>query len=247
MATQKTGKITKPTSGTQFCFDEVIQFQATAQKVDAQGVTTDISDQIQWRKPAKATGPKYQLSFQDRKNAIVAIYLSGKRAASVKLKIVCCPYEPGVTYTSEIKALARIMMAEGDKCVPDERRALGYAVVNRLRFYPNIFGSTLDTVINQPGQFGGIQTDLYELLGSETSIADELVYQTCGIYKETLKLAREVLADGNSQGELLFKQTGQHAFYFNQAADSPPNGKITPLIKSKNDTGWRHSFYGRTG
>ncbi|MBF0548626.1 MAG: hypothetical protein HQM08_29620 [Candidatus Riflebacteria bacterium] len=242
MKNKKRAWITKPKNLSVFGFDEKIEFAAKAVKTTEDG-EIDISDLIEWRKPSKATGNTFSISFKNRESATVAIYLAGVWKASVKLKIVCkaCDLKPALS--DDEMLLARIIMAEGASCSVEERRTIGYVVVNRYRFFPNHFKATLKDVIYLNG-FDGIHNKLFKLLGSKHDIAEKLDYEQCRRYRETLLIAREILGDGESALEQLFVEDGKHAFFMNQAANHPPDGKNSPLIHSNTTSHWEHSFYG---
>lgn len=245
MSGKRTAKITAPKKGAVFGFDEIIEFRAVATEETKDGVV-DISEQIQWRKPIKATGPTFSMSFESRQFATVAIYLNGTWYDSVSLKIVCKAGQIQPPPSVDEKLLTRIMMAEGTACSVEERRAIGYVVMNRLRFLPKDFGRTLYDVINQVGQFAGTTNDIYRMLATDNSIAGKIDFEQCQRYRETLTLAREILSDRKSEKEVLFVEEGKHAFFMNRATNTPPSGEASPLIRSKTVSGMKHSFYTST-
>ncbi len=242
---KRTAKILAPKKGAVFGFDEKIEFRAVATEETKDGVV-DISEQIQWRKPVKGMGPTFAMRFKNRDHTTVAIYLNGTQYDSVTPKIVCRACEIQPPPSVDEKLLAQIMMAEGIACSAEERRAIGYVVINRVRFLPGYFKKTLEEVIRQKGQFHGVSNDIYKWLGSDRSIAEKLNIEQCQRYRETLIIAREILGDQKSAGERLFVEEGKHAFYMNRATNDPPDADKSPLLRSKTVSGMRHSFYTST-
>lgn len=242
---KRTAKIIAPKKGAVFGFDEKIEFRAVATEETKDGVV-DISDQIQWRKPERGKGPTFAMTFKNREFATVAIYVNGTWYDSVSLNIVCkaCQIQPPPS--ADEKMLSQIIMAEGAACSAEERRAIGYVVVNRFRFVPGYFKGTLEAVINKRGQFRGVGTKLFKLFGSDRNIAEKLDSEQCQRYRETLLIARDIFGDRWSTKEKLFIEEGKHAFYMNKATNEPPDGADSPLIRSKTASGMKHSFYGST-
>jgi len=244
MSNKRTAKIIAPKRLAVFGFGEKIEFRAEATEETKDGVV-DISHLIQWRKPIHGTGPTFSMSFENRKSAVVAIYLNGTWQDSVSLKIICKACELCPPPSVDEKLLTRIMMAEGAACSSEERRAIGYVVVNRVRFFPGFFGATLSAVINQHKQFRGISNEMYSLLSSDRNVAEKLDFEQCRRYRETLIIAREIFGDQKSANEPLFIEEGKHAFFMNRATNTPPAGDKSPLIRSRTVSKWEHSFYTR--
>ncbi|MFZ2957730.1 MAG: hypothetical protein WA705_12655 [Candidatus Ozemobacteraceae bacterium] len=242
---KRVARVIAPQKNAAFGFDEKIEFRANATEETKTGVV-DISHLIQWRKPVRGMGPTFSMSFRNRKSAVVAIYLNGTWYDSVSLQIVCKAAEIQPPVSTDEKLLARIMMAEGMACSVEERRAIGYVVVNRLRFVPGYFGATMEKVVFKRGQFDGITNDVFSLLDSDSKIAKELDFEQCRRYRETIIMARQILGDPKSAMEALFIEEGKHAFYMNRATNYPPDGDKSPLIRSKTVSGMRHSFYTST-
>ena len=244
-------EILSPREGDRFGFNEKILFTATASERTDEG-WKPIPEEIRWRNPCKGRGPKFEMTFQDRKNAIIAAHVRGIHR-SVTLKIVCKALEREdslgnkIPYGDDAIWLARIMAAEGMECCLEERKQIGYVILNRRRKGRPDFPPTIADVILQKGQFDGVKNELFAKTDPK-NVADELDVRQCRVFEENLKAAEKILRDGESGSEPVFLKYGQHAFYFNRSGDPEkypreiPSSRASP-IATKKDLGWKHSFY----
>ena len=228
----------------------------------------DISAEIEWRRPVAGRGPSLKLALADRKNPAVAAYARGQHLGThtLTIKPKCDALDPPAghePYTADERELARLIMAEGATARggKEERRAIGYTVVNRRAYtgQPR-FPSSIQKIVEQKDKNGKYQyvsvgdpkNSQFENFGKDDYVRD-LGKAACDLFKEALQLAREILADETLKSDpIAIGGQGKHGYFFNRATGNKPAGfpnpthpEWTPRVRKagKGKDGWTHSFY----
>jgi hypothetical protein len=245
---------------------DVVVLQATATLIEEDQPPEDISAEIAWRRPVAERGPSLTLALADRRNPAVAAYARGEHVGTHKLNIKpkCDALEPPAGQsppTADERLLARLIMAEGATAGggTNERRAIGYTVVNRRAYtgrprYP----STIRGIVEQKNKDGSYQyASVSDAKNPQyKSYADDHYVRNvdkaaCDLFKEALRLAREILADTTLGGDpIATGGQGKHGYFFNQATGNRPRDfpnsthpDWTPRVRTAGQGGWTHSFY----
>jgi hypothetical protein len=246
---------------------DVVVLQATATLIEDDQPPKDISAEIAWRRPVAGRGPSLTLALADRRNPAVAAYARGEHVGTHRLDIKpkCDALDPASGHappTADERVLARLIMGEGATAGggTNERRAIGYTVVNRRAYTgpPPRYPSTIRGVVEQKDKNGNYQytsvgdprNHQYKDYGDDRYVRN-LEKAACDLFKEALRLAREILADTSLGGDpIAIAAHGKHGYFINQATgddpDSFPNRTHpawTPRVRKAGQGGWTHSFY----
>ena len=249
------GTIVSPADGTMVGFEEPIRLDARAWRVPKEGPKEPADGEIRWRHwrggDYKSSGPTTTLTFANRKNSTVALYVKSNDVARIKLRVICDALEKSGPVSEDEYVLALMIVTEGGICSDDEKRAIGATAINRFRHAPTYFGgATLRRVVEQKtggrAQFRGTESKLYtQNVDDRDHVRDKMVRGHCEQLKRALAISRELLA---INGLITPSGCSGPPFFFNQSSSAVgPDGTRSPRVHAKGAGGWAHSFYGWTG
>jgi hypothetical protein len=157
----------------------------------------------------------------------------------------CDPYHIIKDPVDDLLTLARLLMNEMQLGLDEERRCIAYVVCNRARVNWEGRVATIHDVIfdKKKGQIATAvgKSEIWPRYAEDRE--GPLKCPECYLYRRTLRLVAEVMADTLAQDEARYHPAGSdHAYYW--YGDGEPAVDYDYIIQPRGQDGFRHGIWG---